>query len=37
MAGFTIKRLNGHYQIFFGTTPLDERMLDRILDAIGHS
>ena len=33
--GFTITRYNGSYHVLFGTRPLDERMLDQILDAIG--
>lgn len=33
--GFTIKRLQNSYGILFGARPLDEVLLDRILDAIG--
>ena len=33
--GFTIKRVHGKYHILFGQQPLDEVILDRILDAIG--
>jgi len=32
--GFSIKRLNGTYRIFFGLQPLDEQLLDRILEAM---
>jgi hypothetical protein len=35
--GFTIKRLNGHYQILYGQRPLDEAILDQILEAIGQA
>lgn len=33
--GFTIKRLHNTYAVLFGTRPLDEVLLDQILDAIG--
>ncbi len=33
--GFVIKRVNGSYTLLHGLQPLDEQMLDRILDAIG--
>jgi hypothetical protein len=33
--GFTVKRVNGSYTLLFGTRPLDEVLLDQILDAIG--
>ncbi len=34
-SGITVKRVNGSYQILFGSRPLDETVLDQILDAIG--
>jgi hypothetical protein len=33
--GFQIKKLNGAYQLFFGTHALNEALLDHILDAMG--
>jgi len=35
--GFTIKKVGPAYQILFGTRPLDEQMLDRVLEAIGEA
>jgi hypothetical protein len=33
--GIAIRRLNGSYQLMFGTQPLDEQLLTAMLDAIG--
>lgn len=33
--GFTIRKVKGNYHVLFGNDPLDEEMLDRILEALG--